>query len=490
MTQLRHPLTSRRQVKVISSTEQCSRIRSMTTQGRRLQVGHRMLVLVTIFAKSMRIFGLFPYTYDNPRHIPQLSRGWRIYSGLCLTSYILVFTMFCTYVIIRSGDIDSADHLMDFVRIFEVLMIGVMLVAINVTEQCFYGPCSRVLIKMHRTLGDIFQDLHSSKDSSVSDWFFRRVVATTWKFLLRTVVLMIISASITYSKFISLLYYLPMGWNYIGMILLIIPFLAISLACTKVCVYVHAVDHAFQLLNQQIQLLVHQLNVIERSSSERRGGQQNPPHSRSISMPSLVPINVDNGSSVSHPVTRWWNTGNGSGRRYRKQKLMFELQQMIYHIRSQHDDLSVLVEEFFKAWALYNLLFLTMQFSLIVVEAFFLFTNVYASIRSGMDVDLDYALLNLRACFMVVIELTWTIGSCSNLMDSIQRIGVLLNALVMLDLDSGLVQTIETWTIKLLSQPNGVQVFQLFDINNGLLYSVSLRVFHVHLNPVGLVIVG
>lgn len=207
-------------------------------------------------------------------------------------------------------------------------------------------------------------------------------------------------------------------------------------------------------------------------------------------MPSLVPINVDNGSSVSHPVTRWWNTGNGSGRRYRKQKLMFELQQMIYHIRSQHDDLSVLVEEFFKAWALYNLLFLTMQFSLIVVEAFFLFTNVYASIRSGMDVDLDYALLNLRACFMVVIELTWTIGSCSNLMDSIQRIGVLLNALVMLDLDSGLVQTIETWTIKLLSQPNGVQVFQLFDINNGLLYSVSLRVFHVHLNPVGLVIVG
>lgn len=484
MTQLRHPLTSCPSllstslviiVALLDGAQQrnSSRVRSMTRTTRgRTPLAHRMLILVGIFAKSMRIFGLYPYTYDNHRHIPQISRGWRIYSGLCLASYILVFTMFCTYVIIRSGDPDSADHLMDFVRIFEVVMIGVMLMAIIVTEQCLYGPCARVLIKMHRTLGNIFEDLYSRNDTSVTDWFYRRVLATTIKFLLRTVVLMIISASITYSKFKILLYYLPPGWNYIGLIVLIIPFLAISLACTKVCVYVHAVDHAFQLLNEQIQLLVHQLNVID-SSPDRREGQQ-----RSVSMPSLVQTNVDNGSFISHPMSRrWQHTGNIPCSRYRKQKLMFELQQLIYHIRSRHDTLTVLVEEFFGAWALYNLLFLTMQFSLLVVEAFFLFTNVYASIRSGLDVDLDYAFLNLRACFMVVIELTWTIGSCSNLMDSIQRIGVTLNALVLLDVDSGLVQTIETWTIKLLSQPNGVQVFQLFDINNGLLYSVSLSVW-------------
>lgn len=432
---------------------------------------HRMLRLVFIFANTLRAFGLYPYRYDRQDQLPFASWKWRIYSALCVSSYILAFTGFCVYAIYRERE-RSIDSLMDFVRMSEVVMITVTLCSVIITEQSLYGPCYQVLYTIHQTLKDIFEDfISSTEDKTLDSWFYRQVMWTVWKCLLLTILLLIISASIGYVKCIMVLTYLPAGWNYLSMTFLVIPFLALSLSCAKVCAYVHAIEHGFQMLNKQLQVMVQEVNEL----NQRRHGK---------SLPNKCNEYVPHLPSSQHPGTINYSClpaleATDYRLLYRKQKRLLHCQQSIHRIRAKHDTLCGLVEEFFKHWALYLLVFLTMHFSLVVIEAFFLFTNVYTSVRSGQDIDMEYALLNLRACLMLGIELTWTIGSCSSLMDSMRQIGVTLNALVLVDREGtggaavGFAQAIETWTIKLLCQPNAVQVFRLFDINNGLLFSVG-----------------
>lgn len=449
----------------------------------------RILQLVYIFVQILRVFGLYPYRYDRQTQQPQSSWVWRIYSAFCVTSYIFVFAGFCVYGILRESQ-QSIDSLMDFVRISEVGMVIVTLLSVIITEQCFYGPCFRVLLKIHRTLKDIFEEFISSSSNSsgiegtpnhhLNLWWCGQVVGTTWKCLALLVLLLIISASTGYTKCIVVLMYLPTGWNYLALAILIVPFLTLSLSSAKVCVYIHAFDHGFQMLNKQLQITVHELNEANEDRRMTKLQNYNNGHRATWAPPQphqVMPIEQEQQQLKSSLPPNFLVL-------CRKQKRLFRFQQSIYRIRSQHDALCLLLEQFFKHWALFLLVFLTMHFSLLVIEAFFLFTNVYTAVRNGQDVDTTYAFLNVRACLMLVLELTWTVGSCSSLMDSIRRTGVTLNAFVLVDkvegftggvavADAALAQTIETWTIKLLCQPNAVQVFRLFDINNGLLFSVS-----------------
>lgn len=448
----------------------------MTSRGMQNRQSFSVLQLVYISIVIFRIFGLFPYKYSPHDLMPGLSWLWRIYSAFCIAFYILAFGGYCVYALYRHTEETSEDTLMDFVRISEVVIITVNLMAIIITEQCFYRACAAMQVKLNGALRDAFDDFSGNNRhrNSLQRWFYGEVVGTSWRFAIRTVLLTVVCASIGYSKCIRVLEFLPMGWNYLAMALILIPFVALSLVSSKFCAYIYAFDHGFQMLNKHIQLIVQKLNSHEmkvmlqrqrlhRDSSDK--GINGVVHSPAAHSNVQRNINLIEDSGSSRPLLR--------SLLYGKQELMFELQQLIFCIRSKHDALCQLVEDFFKLWALYMLLFLTMYFCLFVIEAFFLFTNVYKSVKSGNGVDQEYAWLNLRACLMVVIELTWTIGACSSLMDSIQGIGVTLNSLVLLETDTGLAQSIESWTIKLLCQRNSVQVFRLFDINNRLLFSVS-----------------
>lgn len=412
----------------------------------------RFFQLLHIFTTSLRIFGLYPFGQDAHTKLPTTSWKWRVYSAFLITCFTLTFAAFCVYSMKIHLERRTEDELMDFVRISEVLIITVMLFSIGVTEQCFYGSLAQILIQLHVALRDIFDDFSMDSSSSkvyaaiLTDWHRNRVRASSIKFVIRALLLIGVTTSIAYTKCLAVLEYFPIGWNYLALALLIVPFAALSLSSSKLCAYVHAFDHGFGMLDKQAQLMVQELNSNERRTNfivSHHHGHQGP-----TPPPPCLQV-------------------------YRKQRLMFELQQSLFRIRSKHDAMCLLVERFFGQWGFYMLLFLSMYVCLFVIEAFFLFTNVYGSLRSGTEVDGRYAWMNLRACLLVVIELTWTIGSCSGLIDSVQRIGVTLNTLVLLDVDAGLAQAIETWTIKLLCQPNAVQVFRLFDINNGLLYSVS-----------------
>lgn len=391
--------------------------------------------------------------------------------------YFLCFTVFWVVSIFGHLQSGSNDHVLDFVRISEVFLISVMYVAILITEQYMYKPCGQVLISLHHQLTDIIRDflVGSSRHQKIlKEWFNKEVVLTFSRLIFRTTALMIVWVSIAYTKCIHILEVLPLGWNYIGMALLLMPFMALSFMATKVCFCIHAMDLGFQMLNKQIQINVDELNNNETTlmqETQQSGELQLNVCSNEINMV-LLELNAMSPSQRLRPSL---TTQRHRLLLHRKQTLTWELLQSIIIIRAKHDALHLLTRDFFRRWALYLLLFFTMQFTLLVMEAFFLFSNVSLSIHSGSAVDVQYALLNLRACVMVAIELTWTTGACSSLMCNIQRISITLNSLVLHGMDTTLAQTIEAWTIKLFGQPNVVQVFQLFDINNRLLASVSHR---------------
>lgn len=420
----------------------------------------RMLLLIFIFAHLMRIFGIFPYRYDLVDHLPRVSRGWRIYSGVLLSLYIITFTTFWLYSIMMFNG--NQDHLMDFVRISEVVIITISYVAIAITEQCFFTQCATVTYKVHQQIREIIQEfIKVTPLPLVNYWIHRRVAILAVLFSTRTILLAALCVTISMHKFHNIFVMVPEGPNYVVFIVLVLPFVGYSLASSKFCAYVHALDHGFKLLNKQIELIVGKLNATVSLNQSHH-------HQRQKANEGGVAVDGDRNESAP-------SGGNliKLGHKYEQQKLMFEFQEMVHRVRLKHDALCDLTEEFFRHWALFVLVFLIANFCTLVIEAFFLFTNVHHSIRTNQQVDMDFALLNMRACVMCAFELTWTIATCSNLMNNMRRIGSSLNALVLQDLDAGVVQSIEVWTIKLLSQPNAVQVYQLFDINNGLLYSVS-----------------